>query len=122
MLSLFRHGTIYFRRWHSLRWFLLLMMPIVASAGAVLIRRQGVMPAGVVFATGTAVAVAIFMILATGEASTNTGTYFRHTEPRRYWLLVGVLFVSYFFVSVGGYFVKGKTIDHPQKVNGAQEP
>jgi len=108
MLSLFPDGTLYFRRWQSLRWFLLLLAPILASAAAVLYRGEGLPPALVVLVGGSAVAIVLFDVVASGRSSSNWGAYYRRTEPGRFWLSVGVFALGYLLLCTAGYFLQGK--------------
>lgn len=121
MLPLFPDGTRHFRRWPSLRWFLLLMAPILASAAAVLVRGEGLLPAAVVLVIGSAVAVVLFDVVTTGRSSSNCGTYYRRTEPWRFWLSVGVIALGYLLLSTAGYFLQGKSADPPANRRVTQE-
>jgi len=106
MLPLFPAGAAHFRHWRSLRWFLLLVLPVLASSGAALIRGKGFAPALVVLVVGAAAAVALFVVLASGMISSNVGTYFRRTEPVRYWISVAVVVGGYLLLCAAGYFIE----------------
>jgi hypothetical protein len=50
--------------------------------------------------------VAIFDQLCSGVASSNWGTYFRKTEPIRFWMNIIVLICAYIFILSGIWFGK----------------
>ena len=58
------------------------------------------------FLLGVAFAVIPFSILVNGMSSTNWGTYFRNTEPIRYWIDVIIWTVAYILVATAGFFVR----------------
>ena len=101
--SLTMSGDRYFRQWKTVRWFVLLMIPVAASGAAGFVR-DGTFLGGAMLAMGTAVAYLLFLTLCSGGVSSNTGTYFRSTEPIRYWLNVIALAVAYLFPCLAGWF------------------
>src|SRR5262245_1091933 len=105
MVSPCPEGFVYFRKWRSLRWFLLLVPPVLASGSAVVLRGQGWVPAVFVIVGGHFIGAALFVVLASGMSSSNWGTYFRSREPLRYWLDVAILATAYFMMCVCGYFL-----------------
>lgn len=101
-LALFPWRTPYFRSWHFLRWFLMLLLPLVANAVAFWSR--GPAQSLLVFFGGALVAAALFVQLCSGMVSSNWGTHFRQSEPVRYWLQVSVAAAAYLLLSCSGYF------------------
>lgn len=104
MLPLFPWGAPYFRAWHSLRWFLLMVTPIIASTSTLWFRKQETGLVLFLGLIGAAVTAFLFVALCSGMASSNWGTHFRRGEPVRYWLQVVVIAAAYIFVSLIGYF------------------
>lgn len=97
---------IYFKTWQYLRWYLLLLLPVIFGMVAVWIRREGLFRTVGTFVLGAGVALALFITLCSRIQTSNWGTYFRSTEPVRYWLGVAVAAGFYvLFGVVGGYFI-----------------
>lgn len=98
--------AVYFTSWRTLRWYLLLLLPVVVGAIAVWVRGEGWLGAVGNFVLGAALALALFITLCSGIETSNHGTHFRATEPVRYWLGVTVIATVYFVVGVvSGYFI-----------------
>ncbi len=104
MIGALPRGASYFRRWRSLRWFLLLLVPPSASAYAFWTHGQTVWEAAGFLLLGVAPASLLFVFLCSGMSSSNTGTYFRHREPVRFWAEVAILIAVYIAISCCGYF------------------
>jgi hypothetical protein len=88
------------------RWFLLLLIPALASGAATVFRGVGWFPAFVISVLGVSVAAALFVVLCSGITSSIWGTYFRRREPIEYWISVAVLVLSYLAICSAGYFVE----------------
>jgi hypothetical protein len=97
----FPRGLPYSRRWTTLRLYLLMLAPILLSAG--LASLQNLMLALIVVLTGAGTAAGLLVTVSSGVASTNTGTYLQSREPVRYWLNVLILVAAYVFLSSVGY-------------------
>ena len=104
MLPLLPGGASYFRVWRSLRWFLVLLVPVAGSAVSLWSRKHGIGLSLIVGVLGIFVAASLFVDLCSGMTSSNWGTYFRQTEPKRYWLQVAVVAFFYLAISCAGYF------------------
>lgn len=105
MVSLFPWGAPYFRAWRSLRWFLALLAPIVASAFQLWRHKHGVGVAILFGFIGAWAAATLLVTLCSGMASSNLGTHFRQTEPARYWSQTGFIGAVYLAVACLGHFV-----------------
>jgi hypothetical protein len=77
MICLFPQGLVFFQSWRTLRWFLLMLVPVLVSAGASWARLQDGGLVIVVGLVGVAVASILFVELCSGMASSNWGTHFR---------------------------------------------
>jgi hypothetical protein len=102
MVALFPWGAAYFRAWHTLRWFLGLLLPVTGSAVALWVHGHGIGVSLFVGFLGAFVAAGLFVALCSGMASSNWGTHFREREPRQYWVQVAVMGVVYLALSVAG--------------------
>jgi hypothetical protein len=105
MISLFPAGACYFRTWQTFRWFLVLLWPVASSVASIYVRKHAIGVVILVGLTGVFVAATLFVDLCSGMASSNWGTYFRETEPRRYWSQVAIVAGIYGALSSAGYFV-----------------
>ncbi|MEO5915016.1 MAG: hypothetical protein ABIS50_12350 [Luteolibacter sp.] len=105
MVSLFPWGTSYFREWHSLRWFLALLVPVTASAVSFWFRKHGIGTSISIGLVGAYFAACLFVALCSGMASSNWGTYFRQSEPTQYWIQVAVIGMVYLVFSGVGFCV-----------------
>ena len=101
-LPLFPAGLAFFKTWKTLRWFLLLLLPVLSSAAAAL-RQRGLFAATGVLLLGLVVAAVLFVQLCSGVSSSNWGTFYRRREPARYWFAVGWVALFYLGLSVIGY-------------------
>jgi len=91
-----------FRCWRCVRWFLLLLLPVVASALAACLR--GEWGEGLILLLlGVAVAAILFVFLGSGASTSNWGTFSRDRRPIRYWIDIAIWTAAYFMVSCGGY-------------------
>jgi hypothetical protein len=104
-LPLFPHGLVYFGVWRTLRWFLLLVMPLLTSAGAAYIRGRGLATAVGILLLGVGVAVGLFVDLCSGMSSSNCGTFYRGQEPAEFWLAVVFCGLFYLVLVFVGYTV-----------------
>lgn len=104
MLAALPRGWCCFREWRTLRWFFALSIPVVGSAFAVWMHGHGFWRAAGLLLLGFAVSTVLFISLCSGMASSNFGTYFRKTEPLRYWADVVLLSVAYITLCCAGYF------------------
>ena len=94
-------GGEYFTDGRRLKWFLLASAPGLASAitNVVWSSRWKWAIAGMI---GTEwLVVAAFTALCSGMASSNWGTYFRISEPIRFWTHVGFMGLAYTLVMAG---------------------
>jgi len=96
-------GLIYFRKWRTLRWFLLFAEPGLGSAAATWCRGHGLRNALAIGLVGLNVLMVAFVSVCAGMASSIFGTYFRNTEPVRYWTNVIVLSVAYVAICCTGF-------------------
>lgn len=103
MLWLFPWGTSYFRSWQTLRWFLLLVVPIIGSALLLGFHRHEIVGPLFVGFVGTYGAACLFVELCSGMASSNWGTHFRQTEPVRYWIQISMVTLAYLALSSLGF-------------------
>jgi hypothetical protein len=104
MIGALPRGAVYFRTWQTLRWFLLLTIPLLASGIAWWSRKDSVWGFVGVCAIGGACLICLFVALCSGMSSSNNGTVFRHREPIRFWLDILLTTLGYFAMSVVGYF------------------
>ncbi len=104
MICLFPQGLVFFQSWRTLRWFLLMLVPVLVSAGASWARLQDGGLVIVVGLVGVAVASILFVELCSGMASSNWGTHFRSKEPGRYWAQVLFIALFYLMVSCMGFW------------------
>jgi len=86
----FPAGVVYFRRWKTLRWFVLLILPVLASIAMVIVRGQYAAAVALLLLHGL-MTVLLFVILSSGAASSTAGNFERHKTPIRYWLSVGAV-------------------------------
>ena len=105
MLPLFPWGTPYFRRWRTLRWFLVVLAPVLASAFQLWRHQHGVGVAVFFGVVGGWLAACLFVTLASGMSSSSWGTYFRQTEAAEYWMQTGFIGVVYLGAACLGHFV-----------------
>lgn len=104
MIAALPRGWLYFRSWRTLRWFVLLCLPGIGSALAVWLRGHGLWQALGLWVLGFAAAILIFVDFCSGMASSNIGTYFRESEPVRFWTSVGLLCAVYTALCCAGFF------------------
>lgn len=104
-LSVFPRGWVFFRRWGTLRWYLLmLVLPASGLVGAWL---RGQMVGGVIiFGMGALVGAVAFVFLNSGTSSSNWGTFTRAREPMRFWVDVVILVAIYVAISLVGWIIK----------------
>jgi hypothetical protein len=100
---IFPAGFIYFRHWTSLRWYLLLVVPIAISV-CVCIRRHQIGFAVGVLTFGLVVTAILFVAICSGKSSSNWGTYFKLRDPLGYWLDIAVLVGAYAGLALAGWF------------------
>ena len=103
-IPLFPDAWRFFCNWTSLRWFLLLLIPIAQSTVGAIYRHKYGEAIGVAV-LGIALAAMLFGIVTTGRVSWNTGTYYRSREPITFWLEVLAISVWYFVMSIAGWIV-----------------
>jgi hypothetical protein len=94
---------MYFAAWRRLRWFLLLVLPMLCSTSAVYIRGRGMVAAACSVVLGVAVAAALFVELCSGMSSSNWGTFYRRREPVRFWLAIAWWGLCYLVIAFVGY-------------------
>jgi hypothetical protein len=104
-LPIFPRGLVYFRRWRTMRWFVLLLTPVCASAGAGSAHRWTLGETAIFLLIGVAATLVLFVALCSGVESSNWGTYHRRSEPIRYWLHVGIIGLAYLGLALVGWFV-----------------
>ncbi len=103
MIGALPRGLVYFRTWHTLRWFIALALPVLASAATAWMHGHGPWLAAGLGILGLLVAVLIFVFLFSGMSSSNAGTYFRQSEPARFWAEVVLLCVIYIAACLFGF-------------------
>lgn len=85
----------YYAEWRKVRWFILLLAPVAAGAlRRLLAAKYGLGLLG--FLLGSGFTLILYFALLRGGVSSNKGTYFRTTEPVRFWL--DILFVTAFYL------------------------
>jgi hypothetical protein len=104
-MALFPRGWVYFRRWRTLRWYLLMLL--VPASGLAAACWRGHIVGGCIVLVMSAVCGAIaFVFLNSGVSSSNWGTFSRSREPIRYWLDVALMAALYLGCSAGGWIIK----------------
>jgi len=96
-------GLVYFGSWRTLRWFLLLVLPLLFSAGAAYLLGRGLGTAFGILVMGVGFAAMLFVALCSGIASSNWGTFERRREPVPFWLVVGWVGLFYLLLAFIGY-------------------
>lgn len=91
-----------YMKWRYLRWYLLLLVPVMLSTAAFYLRGGSLFKTVGTFVLGAGISFALFTMLCSGIDTSNWGTYFRSTEPIRYW--IGVCIVAVFYVLFGVIF------------------
>jgi hypothetical protein len=104
MIAALPGGWRYFSTWRTLRWFLALSLPPIGSAVAVWMHGHGFWQAAGVWLFGFVISIPLFVSLCSGMSSSNKGTYFRRTEPERYWVEIALMVAVYIAVCCVGYF------------------
>jgi uncharacterized protein YwqG len=108
-------GWTYLRDWRSGRWLLAMLAPPLVGAivGAVRGLPWGLVAILAVFAL--VLTERLFVFLAVGMLSTNTGTYFRDREPLRFWANIALWMTPYVALTLIGLFAQetGKR-QHPK--------
>jgi hypothetical protein len=102
---LFPAGFAHFRNRQAVLWFVLLLLPVCASAAAALVRGRHPGEVFVILLLGVAAALILIVSLGSGTLSTRQGTYDRHSEPIRYWLHVGLFGLAYLGMTVIGWLI-----------------
>ena len=90
------------RRWRTARWFVALLVPVMAAVITSIVRGQQPIVSICVALIGAGTAFGIFAELSTGVGSSNWGTYFRKREPVWFWLGVVPIVVGYLFICAIG--------------------
>ena len=103
MIPLFPTGARYFQSWRSVRWFILMLIPIWSSAIAAAVRKQSIMMMILICLIGSGFTAILFVSYCSEMISSNLGTYFKKTEPIRYWLQIIVLVIIYAAFAIAGY-------------------
>ncbi len=104
-LPTFPRGLVYFRRWRTLRWFLVALIPIAVSLAAAWWRGHAWQGVGA-FILGTAFTVVAFVDICSGMTSSNWGTHFRSREPIRFWIGIVIMVPIYVLATMAGWFLK----------------
>lgn len=102
-IPIFPRGILFFGVWRTLRWFLLLLQPLLSSAAAAYLRGRGLSAAIGLFLIGTGFAAVLFVELSSGMTSSNWGTFYRRRGPVEYWIAVGMSVLFYLMFSILGY-------------------
>jgi len=89
-------------KWRYLRWYLLLLIPVILGTVAFYLRGGSLFKTAGTFVLGLGISFALFVTLCSGIETSNRGTYFRSTEPIRYW--IGVSIIAVFYVLFGVVF------------------
>jgi hypothetical protein len=103
-LPVFPSGLRFFGAWRTVRWFLLLILPVFTSAAGAYLRGRGAGSAVGLLLMGVGWAGMLFVTFCSEVSSSNHGTFYRRREPIRYWLTVGSFGLFYLLFSVVGYF------------------
>ena len=82
-----------------------MLVPIVVGTTSAWYR-CGLFPAIVMLILGLSSASVVFRILCDGMSTSNQGTWFRETEPAKYWLDVVIWSIGYILVASAGYFIQ----------------
>jgi hypothetical protein len=105
MIPMFPRGIVHFRDWRSLRWFLVLTIPVFLSTGTTYWRGHTLVHAAVFGLFGMMSATWLFIDLSSGMSSSNHGTFFRRREPIQYWCVIGAVAAFYLCFIVVGFFI-----------------
>ena len=96
----------YFAEWKHLRWFFLFSVPGIASSvwKGLIENRWALAIFGLV---GTQYLITVlFVSFRSGMVSSNWGTYFRESEPGKFWTSIILSFGAYVFVMVVIWAIK----------------
>ena len=93
-----------FRKWRTLRWFLLASLPGILGSTAALAHGHGFCEAGGLWLIGFSFLVALFQTCCSGMAILNLGTFMRTAEPVRFWATVLFLAAVYLLFCAIGFF------------------
>jgi hypothetical protein len=104
-IPVFPGGLRFFRDWKTAKWVLLMLLPVLSSAGAAWVRGRAAREAVILLAVGVAASVVVFVMLCSGVSSSNWGTYSRRREPVRYWVDVGLFGLAYIGLCLAGYWM-----------------
>ena len=99
---LFPGGLVFFCRWRTLRWFILLAVPAIAGSTMVLVGGHAIASL-ISLVVGLTSSSVMFVVACSGMTSSNWGTYFRRREPVRYWISFAIAVAAYCTI-VGGSF------------------
>lgn len=105
VIPIFPPGAVYFRRWQTLRWFLVLCLPILSSAVALWLGGRGIGTPLFLGFFGAGVCAWLFVSFCSGMISSSWGTHFRSSEPTGYWTQIVVGASAYIGLSLAGYFL-----------------
>ena len=106
-LSLFPGGLAYLRSWRQRAVLAALLLPVFGSAGAQFLREGKIGGSIVILVIGGVVTPLMYVAICARMISSNTGTYFRESEPIRYWLSVSILIIGYLgFASAGHIYLR----------------
>ncbi len=97
-------GLSLFRSWRNIRWFLIFLLPPLASSAAFGLRGGRWVTAVVFLVFQVLIAASLFVDLGRGMVSSNWGTYYRKLEPFQYWHSIGFQMLIYSIFCVMGYF------------------
>lgn len=94
-------------------WTLALLVPVGASVFTLWGRTHKVVDCCVIAIAGLGLATILVAILQSGRVSSNQGTYFRETEPVRYWVSTFLVFAMYLWVIIGSVYRKPENLPAP---------
>jgi hypothetical protein len=104
-IPIFPLGAVYLRTWRTLRWFILLCLPIISSAVSLWFRGHGLGVSLFFGFFGVVVSAWIFVSLCSGAISSTWGTHLRASEPFAFWAQVTVGAIVYLGMSIAGYLL-----------------
>jgi hypothetical protein len=116
MLSQWTLGAPSLRKWRTARWFVVLLIPVMASCIAAIARNLPAVAPIFVVLFGTAVAFFLFAAIASGVESSNWGTYFRSREPVRFWIGVAISAIIYASISSAGWVLNRDQFSASQSI------
>ncbi len=101
---LFPRGRVVFKTWRMLRWFLLLLVPVVANALVLWLYRGRPGVAAFLFLFGDVLALDLVLSLFSGRTSNTGRTFDRRTSPLDYWITIALIILAFLAMGCGYLF------------------